>query len=177
LLDSTGEVFQVDIPVNRALLSDFSLSRLSVYSSSSGECFIVSKVPTTDPARIIALHVSLVERLRARPDVAVALAGEPASIVIRLKDPDIVLRLMLDGSKSALTSIDAVDSDIDDVTITMKWETAHRFWLGEADLMSSLLTGKIKVEGRNMDPLFRLKTIVHQAQDAYKEILSESDFS
>jgi putative sterol carrier protein len=133
----------------------------------------VAKVPTTDPATIIDIHRRLVERLRMLPDVAASLAGEPASIGIRLSDPSINLRLNLNGADSNLIEIPTGDETVDDVTISMKWETAHRFWSGDADLMSSLLTGKIKVEGPNMDPLFRLKAIVNQARDAYRSLSAE----
>ena len=134
---------------------------------------IVAKVPTTDPATIIALHTRLVERLRSSPEVAAAMAGEPACIGIHLTEPDIDLRLRLNGAESSL--VQAVDGEetVCDVIITMKWETAHRFWSGDIDLMSSLLTGKIKVEGPNMDPLFRLKSIVHKARESYMELSKE----
>jgi len=137
----------------------------------------VAKVPTTDPATIIAIHKRLVERLRAEPDVASALAGEPASIGIRLSEPSISLRLNMNGADSNLVEIMDGDTSVSDVTISMKWETAHRFWSGDADLMSSLLTGKIKVEGPNMDPLFRLKAIVNQAREAYKSLADEFGWS
>jgi putative sterol carrier protein len=101
------------------------------------------------------------------------MAGEPASIGIHLTDPEIELRLNLNGADSELVEIPAGQPIQNDVTITMKWEIAHRFWSGDIDLMSALLTGKIKVEGSNMDPLFRLKSIVDQAREAYKELSKE----
>jgi hypothetical protein len=137
------------------------------------ESALVTKVPTTDPAKIVAVHTRLVERLRAAPDIAAALAGEPANIGIHLTDPAIRLRLKLDGPNSSLLEAPEGDGEKDDVVITMKWETAHGFWSGDVDLVSSLLTGKIKVQGDNMDPLFRLKAIVNQAKIAYNQLCKE----
>ena len=141
---------------------------------SAGVFVMPAKVPTTDVATIIAVHRRLVENLRCIPEVAAALAGEPASIGIHLTCPEIFLRLNLAGANSELAEVPECDMAANDVNITMKWEIAHRFWSGDIDLMSALLTGKIKVEGRNMDPLFRLKSIVDQARDAYKELSKES---
>lgn len=133
----------------------------------------MAKVPTNDPERILEVHQQLVERLRTNPEVASVMEGEIATIGIHLTEPDINLRLSLNGADSSLVRILEGDDKEDDVKISMKWETAHKFWLGQVDIMRALLTGKIKITGPNMDPLFRLKSIAQFACQTYQEITKE----
>jgi len=129
-------------------------------------------VPTTEPKEIINLHIKLMERLMELPEVLEAVGGEPASVGIKLLEPEVNLRLVLDGRRSRLEEMGKEERE-DEVTITMKWETAHKFWLGKLNLTAALLTGKIKVEGRDMDALFRLKSIIPQACEEYIRLTEE----
>ena len=132
----------------------------------------MTDLPTTDPARIVELHQRLIDSLREQPEVAASLRGEPAVINIRLTEPDINLKLTLAGDETALVAAGSDDPD-PDVTISMSWRVANEFWAGALDLMAALMTGKIKIEGPNMDPLFRLKTLVPAARETYNRLLTE----
>jgi putative sterol carrier protein len=130
-------------------------------------------VPTRDPAIIVEFHRKLIEKLMESDEVANALSGEKEKIGITLSDPDVRMRLNIDGKNTALGMVEAEDEPADDPMISMRWATALRFWKGDLDLMSAVLTGKIKVQGTNMDPLFRLKSVVYRAREASADVAKE----
>lgn len=106
-------------------------------------------------------------------NVVDTLSGEPGNVGITLVDPDLRLKLTLDGINTKLESIDTGDSAQVDPTLKMKWETALNFWLGNIDPVSAFFTGKIKLEGQNMNPIFKLKSVVEEAKQASREVAEE----
>lgn len=133
----------------------------------------MSSVPKNDPDAIVEFHRRLIQSLLESEKVVAALSGDPCRIGISLQEPDIRLRLMIDGARSSLQLVDPSDETVDDPRLSMKWETALKFWLGDLDIMSAVLNRTIKIEGQNVDPLFRLKSVVNEAGQASSEIVRE----
>lgn len=130
-------------------------------------------LPTTDPAEITDLLSRMIVRLKDCPEALSALSGTPGTIRIRLTDPDVDLRLNLAGDETFMGPNEAGDDGSYDTTISMRWETAHGFWAGSLDLMSALMMGTVKIEGSNLDPLFRLKSLLTPAREIYLELVRE----
>jgi len=133
----------------------------------------VVEIPTRDPDQIVEFHKRLVQKLLESKEVQAGLSGETASIGIIIIDPDVNLLLTVDGGDTTLEFPETLDKSREDTIITMKWDTALRFWQGQLDIMGALLTGAIKIDGKNLDPLFRLKSIVYKAQEASEEVARE----
>ncbi len=133
----------------------------------------VGNVPTSDPADVFEFHRRLIEKLLEYEDVLNAFSDEGSELGIYITEPDVRLRLIIDGRNSELIKVDPDDEKVDDPRITMSWSVAYKFWFGSIDIMSALLTGSIKVEGQNMDPLFKLKSIVSRAREACEVVSSE----
>jgi putative sterol carrier protein len=133
----------------------------------------VVDIPTRDPNQIVEFHKRLVQKLLESKEVQAGLTGEKASIGIVIKDPDVNLLLTVNGGDTTLERAETLEKEQVDTTITMRWDTALRFWGGKLDIMGALLTGAIKIDGKNLDPLFRLKSIVYKAQEASEEVAHE----
>ncbi len=162
----------VDFTLNRAVLS-FDWNITLIHNSIFFWRFTLVNVPTRDPAEILDFHRKLIGKMLETEAVVKALSGEPGDIGITLSNPTLRLKLTLDGADTILTSFDDGDTNAVDPTITMTWETALGFWLGEIDPISAFFTGKIKIEGQDMDPLFKLKSIVSEAQEASRQVVKE----
>lgn len=134
-------------------------------------------VPTSDPHVIVEFHKKLIEKLLESEEVLTALSGESGEIGIRLDEPRIALRLRIDGENTALEMVDSPDEPSVGPRISMKWETALRFWRGDLDIMGALLRGDIRIEGQDMEPLFRLKSVVYKAREASRQVERELGWS
>ncbi|MCX6647391.1 MAG: SCP2 sterol-binding domain-containing protein [bacterium] len=130
-------------------------------------------VPTSDPTEILRFHRKLIEKMLESESVVNSLSGEPGDVGITLADPVLRLKLTLDGLDTKLEALGDDDTTPVDPTLKMKWETALNFWLGKIDPISAFFTGKIKLEGSNMDPLFKLKSVVEEAKQASREVAAE----
>jgi putative sterol carrier protein len=133
----------------------------------------LGKPEITDPDQIFEFHKRLVEKLLEFEDITAAFSGENEQIGIYITDPDVRLRLVIKGADTHLIKVDPGDETQDDPRLIMKWKTALKFWQGNLDIMGALLSGAVKVEGQNMDPLFRLKSVVYRAKDASVEVAKE----
>lgn len=133
----------------------------------------MTDLPTTDPHEIIELHAELISRLIATPEGTQGFSGSEKVIALKLRQPDITMKLWLNGADSNLTGLVDGEELKADVSVIMNWELAHRFWSGGVDLISQLLIGKVRVEGGDMDPLFRLKALVPIARELYKQLVNE----
>jgi putative sterol carrier protein len=130
-------------------------------------------VPTSDPTEILEFHRKLIKKMLESESVVNSLSGEPGDVGITLADPVLRLKLTLDGLDTKLEALGDADTTPVDPTLKMKWETALNFWLGNVDPVSAFFTGKIKLEGSNMDPLFKLKSVVEEARQASREVAAE----
>ena len=133
----------------------------------------MADVPTSDPSEIVDIHSELIRRIVATPEGAQGFSGNEKVIGLKIKDPDVTMRLVLSGGDTNLTGV-GPDEDLKaNISVVMSWEIAHKFWSGKLDLMGQLLTGKVKVEGGDMDPLFRLKALLPKAREVYSQIITE----
>jgi putative sterol carrier protein len=133
----------------------------------------VGNVPTSDPHVIVEFHRKLIEKLLESEEVLAALSGETGEIGIRLDEPRIALRLRIDGENTALETVDPSDEPAAGPRISMKWETALKFWRGDLDILAALIRGDIRIEGQDMEPLFRLKSVVYKAREASRLVEQE----
>ena len=135
--------------------------------------FDLGNVPTSDPSEILEFHCKLIAKMLENESVVNSLSGERGDVGIILADPAMKMKLTLDGVDTRLESLDDGDLTSVDPTLRMRWETALNFWLGKIDPVSAFFSGKIKLEGRNMDPLFKLKEVVDEAKEASREVAAE----
>jgi len=135
--------------------------------------FRLTTLPTRERSTIIEFHQKLIERLISNNKVVEALDGVSGDIGITIQDPEVRLRLIMDGANTRLIEVNGDDTIPDDPHLKMAWETAYNFWMGRLDIMSALFTGKVKIEGQKMDPLFNLKNIVPYARDACVDVATE----
>ncbi len=133
----------------------------------------MSSLPKNDPDAVVEFHRRLIQSLLESEKVVKALSGDPCRMGISLQEPDIRMRLVIDGARSCMQLVDPDDKTVDDPCLSMKWETALKFWLGDLDIMSAVLNRAIKIEGQNVDPLFRLKSVLNEARQASNEIVRE----
>lgn len=133
----------------------------------------MTDLPTTDPSAVLELHKLMIDRLKDRPEAVALLDGDCGSIRIVLRNPGIALSLVLDGKNTRLEQITS-DNGEWDTTVSMPWKTAHEFWSGRLDLMGAIMDGSIKIDGKNLDPLFRLKALLRPAQQIYLDLVAES---
>ncbi len=127
----------------------------------------------SDPDVVVDFHEKLIQRLLESEQVLAVLEGQTGVIGVHVKDPDVAMRINIDGENTRIERVDGGEEELEDARITMRWDTALRFWQGSLDIMGALFTGKIKVSGVNMDPLFRLKSIISEAKQASREVAEE----
>ena len=61
-----------------------------------------------------------------------------------------------------------------DVQLSMTGDVAHRFWMGEVNVMSAILTRQIVAEGP-LDKIMELKPLIKAAMEIYPRHVKEYD--
>ena len=61
-----------------------------------------------------------------------------------------------------------------DVQLSMSGDMAHRFWMGEVNVMSAILTRQIVAEGP-LDKILELKPLIKAAMEIYPRHVKEYD--
>ena len=61
-----------------------------------------------------------------------------------------------------------------DVKLSMSGDMAHRFWMGEVNVMSAILTRQIVAEGP-LDKIMELKPLIKAAMEIYPRHVKEYD--
>jgi len=127
-------------------------------------------LPTEDPRVIKVIFQKFFDRVFTDEELKENLSGINQVVMIKYERPDVVIYLHLnDGGNKIMFDRDGVQEP--DVTLEMKWETAHKLWSGNLDILMALISQRIKVDGQ-VDKLFGLKSIFGPAREIYKEIVA-----
>ena len=127
-------------------------------------------VPTQDPKVIVEIFQELFGQLFSDTEVTRNLSGINRLVMVKYSEPDVEMYLHLNDGGSKIT-FQQENSKSPDVTMEMKWETGHKLWSGNLDLLGALMTQKIKVKGE-VDKLIGLRTVFSPATVIYKEIVA-----
>ena len=127
-------------------------------------------LPTEDPKVIELIFQKLFDRIFADEMLKENLSGINQVVMIKYERPDVSIYLHLnDGGSKIMFERDGVREP--DVTLEMKWETAHKLWSGNLDIFMALVSQRIKVDGQ-VDKLLGIKSLFGPVKEIYKEIVA-----
>ena len=90
----------------------------------------------------------------------------------RYSEPDSVITVRLEEAGPG--EVDFGETDMEpEVTMTMKADTAHRFWLGKVNVTMAIARGEIKAEGP-VAKILRLVPLTKPVFPRYRALLEES---
>lgn len=87
-------------------------------------------------------------------------------------EPDATITLIARGGKQSVHYGDYDKSP--DVQLSMSGDVAHRFWMGEVNVMSAILTRRIVADGP-LDKIMELKPLIKVAMEIYPRHFREYD--
>jgi putative sterol carrier protein len=126
-------------------------------------------VPTEDPKVIQDIFQQLFDRLFALDEMKGNLIGINKVVKIKYDKPDVTMYLdFKDDSSKVLFLADG--EMVPAATLEMDWETAHRLWSGNLDLIPALMTERVRVAGE-VEQFVLLKSMYGKAVKIYKEII------
>lgn len=122
--------------------------------------------PTNDPAKILNLFGEFFDDIIAVEHLNNGFQNLDKVIGISYSNPDI--KFALECRKEKVKFVPDGDYE-SDVTIIMNWETAHKFWMGELDIISALFEQRIKIKG-DAASLLALKPLFDETSEIYKRV-------
>ena len=87
-------------------------------------------------------------------------------------DPEASITLVARGGEHSVHYGDCHEPP--DVQLSMSGDVAHRFWLGEVNVMSAILTRQIVADGP-LDKIMELKPLIKAAMEIYPRHFEEYD--
>jgi len=126
---------------------------------------------TKDVEKIEALFKAFFADVFSREHLQEGFAKLDKTIGINYRDPEI--KFAIECRKDGARFIPNKDGEISpDVTITMDWETAHKFWMDDLDLLSALLSRTIILTG-DFAALYNLRPLFKETSAIYQKLASE----
>lgn len=112
--------------------------------------------------------------LQLAEDEEIASSFRAADTIVRYEytEPEsaITVRLKIEGADE----VDFGESDLEpEVTMRMKADVAHRFWLGKLNVTTAIARGEIKPEGP-VSKILRLVPLTKPVFPRYRSLLEES---
>ena len=97
---------------------------------------------------------------------------QTAELTIRFyfTDPEASITLVTRGGEQSVHYGDCHEPP--DVQLSMSGDVAHRFWLGEVNVMSAILTRQIVADGP-LDKIMELKPLIKAAMEIYPRHFEE----
>ena len=119
----------------------------------------------------------LMDRAKMDPKVGPKIAKSKIVIQFRYTEPDAMTTVNAkDKPTQENAYVDVIQGDCDlnaDVSMSMKADVAHQFWLGKINLVSALAKGEIKATGP-IPKILKLLPAVKPLYDEYPKILREN---
>ncbi len=126
-------------------------------------------VPTEDPKVIQDIFQKLFDRLFALDEMKPNLVGINKVVKIKYDRPEVIMYLDFKDDSSKVLFL--ADGEITPAaTLEMDWETGHRLWSGNLDLIPALMTERVRVAGE-VEQFVLLKSMYGKAVKIYKEII------
>jgi len=126
---------------------------------------------TKDKGKIEALFEAFFTDVFSRDHLQESFANLDKIIGINYRDPEMkfVIVCKPDGARLVLNADGEFKPDI---SITMDWETAHKFWMDDLDILSAVLNRKIILAG-NIAELYNLKPLFKETSSIYQKLALE----
>ena len=127
-------------------------------------------VPTKDPEVIKDIFQKLFDELFADDVLAENLLGINKVVKIKYVRPEVVMYLDFkdNGSKVMFQP----EAGLEPVAfMEMDWETGHKLWSGNLDLIPALMTERIRVGGE-VEQFVSLRSMYGRAIEIYKNIIN-----
>lgn len=122
----------------------------------------------------------LMDRAKKDPEVGPKIAKSRIIIQFRYTDPDAMTTVnALDTPVQEGAFVDVIHGQCDlnpHVVMSMKADTAHRFWLGKVNLVSALAKGEIEAVGP-IPKILKLLPAVKPLYRMYPNLLREKGYS
>ena len=117
------------------------------------------------------------DRAKMDPKVGPKIAKSKIVIQFRYTEPDAMTTVNAkDKPTQENAYVDVIQGDCDlnaDVSMSMKADVAHQFWLGKINLVSALAKGEIKATGP-IPKILKLLPAIKPLYDEYPKILREN---
>lgn len=114
------------------------------------------------------------ELLALDPEVGPKLLSSKLILKFVYREPDLSITIDLTGDKMVLTFNDNEKKPI--VEMSMKADTAHKFWLGELNLVIALARREMVAKGP-IPKILKLLPIIKPAYKIYPEYIKEKGFA
>ena len=122
----------------------------------------------------------LMDRAKNDPQVGPKIAKSRIIIQFRYTEPDAMTTVnALDKPTQEGAFVDVIHGQCDlkpHVVMSMKADTAHRFWLGKVNLVSALAKGEIEADGP-IPKILKLLPAVKPLYSLYPDLLREKGYS
>lgn len=114
------------------------------------------------------------ENLAAHPEVGPKLLASKLILKFSYREPDLSITIDLTGETLLLTFNDDEKKPI--VEMSMKADTAHKFWLGQLNLVIALARREMVAKGP-IPKILKLLPIIKPAYKIYPEYVRQKGFS
>lgn len=115
----------------------------------------------------------LFEKGAVHPEMGPKVAAGKVIIRFEYSDPDSALTIDARNEPAPGASFRVLHEETDvkpDVTMQMKADIAHQFWLGQVNITTALARGQMRVKGP-LQQIMKLIPVIKPAFDIYKEHL------
>lgn len=114
------------------------------------------------------------ELLGAHPEIGPKLLASKMIIKFTYREPDLSITIDLMGEKPIFTFNDETKKP--NVEMGMKADTAHRFWMGDLNLVIALARREITAKGP-VPKILQLLPIIKPAYKLYPEYIKQKNFN
>ncbi len=112
------------------------------------------------------------ELMSNQPQTQGLLQTTELTVTFDFTDPEASITLAARSGEQSVHYGDYGESP--DVQLSMSGDMAHRFWMGEVNVMSAILTRQIVAEGP-LDKIMELKPLIKAAMEIYPRHVKEYD--
>lgn len=118
---------------------------------------------------VYEILVPFFNKLKDDPEIGPKVLASGLVIKFNYTEPDATIIVDCPASQVIQENVEGKTIDVE---MSMKSDTAHRFWLGKVNLMAALVKGEIKAKGP-IPKIMKLLPAIKNAYDLYKVYLKE----
>jgi putative sterol carrier protein len=128
-------------------------------------------LPTQDPKVIEDIFQRLFGELFTDESLMQNLQGINRVVLIKYERPDVSIYLDLkDSGSNVVFQADGIQEPA--AVLEMDWETAHKLWSGNLDLIPAMMSERVRVAGE-VEQFVQLRSMYGKATELYKDIISD----
>lgn len=124
-----------------------------------------------DTEELYSILESFFNKLKDDPEIGPKVIASGLVIQFQYSEPEAILTIDCPNNKVIAGEYEVKP----DVEMSMKADTAHRFWLGKVNLMMALTKREIKAKGP-IPKIMKLLPIIKGAYAMYKDYLKEKGY-